>query len=324
MAREYARIRLSIAADASVEALSPMAQWLYFRVLIPDPKLTHCGVTDWRPNRLLGKASGLTLALIMGAAVELEQARYALFDTDTEEVLVRAYIRSEELMRNPKHAVAVASAYLSVASRPLRAAIASELHRDRAEHPDYSSWKHSISRDAVELLLNAPTSDQVPYVDTIAKAVGKPNTITEATWNANGIGNRNGKLNGDAHPGAEYQPEHQADSLHLVPNTLTPAPIGSYVGRERHQGTAPASTPFYANRCLRHAQDPHPPACGACADARRTSEDLQAAVDAAAKQLLAECPDCDEYGWSLGDDGKPIDPARRCHHPTLTEEAAHG
>ncbi len=37
MAREYARIRMSVNEDEDIENLSADAQWLYFRVLIPEP-----------------------------------------------------------------------------------------------------------------------------------------------------------------------------------------------------------------------------------------------------------------------------------------------
>jgi hypothetical protein len=57
MAREYARIRTSIADDPDLEDLSLEAQWLYFRVILPDPTLSSVGVMDWRPRKLIRKAT---------------------------------------------------------------------------------------------------------------------------------------------------------------------------------------------------------------------------------------------------------------------------
>lgn len=34
------------------------------------------------------------------------------------------------------------------------------------------------------------------------------------------------------------------------------------------------------------------------------------------RQAIAECAVCDEAGWELGTDGRPVDPARRCTHTT--------
>jgi hypothetical protein len=42
-------------------------------------------------------------------------------------------------------------------------------------------------------------------------------------------------------------------------------------------------------------------------DAKRRSRD-------AATQAVRDCPDCDTDGWTLGPDGTPADPARKCEH----------
>ncbi|MGH3954503.1 MAG: hypothetical protein ACRDTI_10755 [Mycobacterium sp.] len=309
MAREYARIRISIAGDGHVEQLTPAAQWLYFRILIPDPKLSHCGVTDWRPKRLINKAAGLTVDYIETAAAELERERFALFDDDTEEVLVRAYVRSEELLRNPKMAVAVADAYLGVSSRQLKAVIASEVRRDKEDHPDYSSWTHAISRESVELLLTSKTSDQVPYVDTF----GNPNTDTEQVPTTNQKGNGIANQKGNQDPGTETQSETQADSLHLhiQPNSLQPAPSRGYVSTEGHQGAEPDPTNPPPPHCSKHPGGTSEP-CHACRDARelRTQWDWakverQRAEREAEQQVayeaklaaIALCEMCDDDGY---------------------------
>lgn len=309
MAREYARIRMSIAGDGHVEELTAAAQWLYFRILIPDPKLSHCGVTDWRPKRLINKAAGLTVDYIEAAAAELERERFALFDEDTEEVLVRAYIRSEELLRNPKMAVAVADAYLGVSSRQLKAVIASEVHRDKSEHPDYSSWTHAISRESVEILLTAKTSDEVPYVDTFGNPNTDPQEVPTTNQNGNDIANRNGNQD----PGTETQSETQADSLHLhiQPNSLQPAPNRGYASTEGHQGAEPDPTNPPPPHCPRHPGGTSEP-CHACRDARerRTqwdwamSEQQRAQREAEQQAALetklaavAVCELCDDDGY---------------------------
>lgn len=50
MAKEFARTYLSIADDTDFEDLSVDAQWLYQRVLVPDPSLSYAGAADWRPD----------------------------------------------------------------------------------------------------------------------------------------------------------------------------------------------------------------------------------------------------------------------------------
>lgn len=202
MAREYARIRLSIAEDEDFEDLTPAAQWLYLRVLLPDPSLNYAGVCDWRPNRLLGKAKGIDMGYLLSAAAELEQKRYVLFDNATEEALIRTYIRGDELMRNPKMALAVVGGYQATASKPLRACIVTEVLKDREEHPEYSSWEHEISRAEVSRLLTRKGSDSVPYTNQIEVPI--TNRITNPDQ------------------GADYQSDSVHIPSHLTPNTYPP------------------------------------------------------------------------------------------------------
>lgn len=73
--------------------------------------------------------------------------------------------------------------------------------------------------------------------------------------------------------------------------------------------------------------------CGDCANIRKANNvRLRAEEQAAQHRALdavnarqaelaqrTECPDCDPAGWLLDDSGEPVDPARRCTHPKLTE-----
>lgn len=76
-----------------------------------------------------------------------------------------------------------------------------------------------------------------------------------------------------------------------------------------------------ASVCERHAGMVRPPACGRCATLRERSEVWQAAKrerDAVAaadrRARVRSCSDCDDFGWSVGADGRSVEPARRCSH----------
>ncbi|NIL77652.1 hypothetical protein [Rhodococcus sp. B10] len=69
-------------------------------------------------------------------------------------------------------------------------------------------------------------------------------------------------------------------------------------------------------KCIRHRNEPHPPRCGACADARRARADWdeahgRAVLDQAKakRAAISSCPDCDEAGWIIGSE-----PVVRCGH----------
>lgn len=140
MARTFAMTRVEIWGDDEFLDLSPMAQWLYWN-LMSHPDLSYCGVTDWRPGRIVPKASGLTLDVVESAADELAAARYVLIDEGTEEVLVRSFMRNDGLLKQANMGVAVAKAYAAVASRDLRGVVVHELKRLHEENAAWKSWE---------------------------------------------------------------------------------------------------------------------------------------------------------------------------------------
>lgn len=338
MAREYARIRVSIADDEDLEDLSPAAQWLYFRVFLPDPTLSSCGVGDWRPKRLLTKARDIDLDYVLGAAAELEERRYALFDTDTDEYLVRTYIRNDELLRNPKMSANVVKSYRAISSKPLRAGVVSEIKRAKADHPEYSAWTAPYVAGDLAALLLRPDLDAVGYTNRITngisdlKAARNTNRITNRNSDriTNGIGNRNTNNSSDSSAvdtQSEYQSDYQPHSLQ--PATYTPKPsalnlqpegLRSPVG---HQASGSATSP----RCFKHRNELNPPACGQCAEARKRHEVDEAdrivadRRDKANRRLAIDsCEWCDHNAIRI----EPVElaehdlPAIRCTHEPMT------
>lgn len=134
MAREYARVKVNIWADLDFRALTPLAQHLYF-ALLTSPTLNLAGVADWRPSRLCALAKGLTPAKIRAAGEELEQARFIVIDEDTEEVLVRTFVRHDGILKGPKTAIGMARDHSSIASARIMRAAAVEVQRTADDDP---------------------------------------------------------------------------------------------------------------------------------------------------------------------------------------------
>lgn len=335
MARNFGRIRLSIADDEDFEALTPEGQWLFCRIGIPETTLNHCGIFDWRPKRMLRKARGLTIEYLEHAAADCEQARFMLFDLETEEALLRSYVRSEELLRNPKHAVSVLDAYRSIVSKQLRAAIADEIRRVKAEHPEYNCWDSTYSDVGSRLteLLGRPGLDARPY----SPAYANTDRITNGISNGEAMPKPNPITNGDTESGTyqetqrEYQRDTEADSLHLAPSTYDLAPTGGYVSTEGNQAEQTDTTNDPPPRvCPEHWPDGTKHACLACQAARERNEAWFAArrqteleqlaaerEEAAATSALAiaRCELCDDDGYRAG---------LPCDHVDRTETAARG
>ena len=149
MAREYAMVKLSIWRDDDFRALSAGAKLLYF-TLLTSRSLSHCGVADWRPARL-AKRTGLTVDDIDAAGAEMVSTLHLVIDEETEEVLIRSFIRNDGLMKQPKMASAMASGYEAAESPTIRGVVIHELKRLKEDYPDLNGWK---SEKASELLRN--------------------------------------------------------------------------------------------------------------------------------------------------------------------------
>ncbi|WP_280448417.1 hypothetical protein [Nocardia brasiliensis] len=319
MARKYARTKLSINDDPDFEGLSTEAQWLYLRVMMTDPSLSACGVMDWRPKRMLRKSRTITLKKLLDAAAELEHARFALFDLDTEEALIRTFVRHDEPLKNPKMAGAVVNAYQSIASPELRAAVVTEIAREFAEHPDYSSWEHKDTAEDLARIRARPGLGEVEYISAYDDfADDDPADIADRIGYLTGIENgdptpiENGYPDsvskGDVHRGADRQSKSVDYLPAPTPTTITSQHSGGYVTGERHQSGGTESPPL---GCPQHPNGTTAP-CGACGEIRRARERfevsaarLQAEQHAAEKREAAElkaraveaCDICDDEGY---------------------------
>lgn len=140
MAREYANIRLSVWDDDDFRDLPGDAQHLYF-ILLTSPTLSYCGVADWRPGRIAGLISDWDTTRVITAASTLFDRLYVLVDVETEEALVRSFVRHDGLMGKPRLAVSMVNAHRAVASRTLRGVVVHELARLRADQPDLKGWQ---------------------------------------------------------------------------------------------------------------------------------------------------------------------------------------
>lgn len=141
MARNFAKIQTAIWTDDDFLDLTLTEQWLYLHIVTHDD-LTFAGSMDWRPKKVVPMAHGLTLGEVADAAEVLRAKRYFIIDDDTEEVLVRTYVRNDELLRQPNMGIPVGKAYRSMSSRVLRGVFIHELQRLHAKNPDWKSWAH--------------------------------------------------------------------------------------------------------------------------------------------------------------------------------------
>lgn len=141
MARDYGRIRVTIWQDHDFTSLSVHAQQLYF-YLITQSKLDMAGITNWRPRMAMKSAQGWTEDAIQDALRELEEGLYVLLDEETDELLVRSFIRNDEIMRSPNLAKAMQKAWRGMDSDILRGVVSFEVNRLITEDPSLKGSEH--------------------------------------------------------------------------------------------------------------------------------------------------------------------------------------
>lgn len=171
MARDHTRIHTDIWGDDDWLDLSPQAQHLYF-VLYTGPP-SFCGAGDWQPKKVAARARGWTAEDVNTAAAELQDGLFLLLDLDTDEYLLRSWIKHDGLYRVQNMAVSIANARAALASRKLRGVVVFEVSKLRETEPKLESW----NKDAVIKMLSQnvvdPESQQWPSPWVSSSASGK-------------------------------------------------------------------------------------------------------------------------------------------------------
>lgn len=140
MARDRANINTAIWTSDDYRDLDVAEQHMY-KLLMTHPDMNYVGVVDWRPGRIAAMTAGATAATVRAAAEALQAKRYVFIDDETEEILVRSFLRHDGLLKQPKLSISMVNAYGSVASRDIRKVLTHELKRLINEFPDWAAFK---------------------------------------------------------------------------------------------------------------------------------------------------------------------------------------
>ena len=128
MARNHARIYATIWSDPDFLAVSSDAQRLYL-LLLSQPNLSHCGLLALTVKRWASKALDTTPARIEAALQELADARFVVVDHGTEELLIRSFIRGDEVYKQPNVLAAAGKDAEGIVSPLLRSELLVEIER---------------------------------------------------------------------------------------------------------------------------------------------------------------------------------------------------
>lgn len=94
MARTIARLQVAALDDPEFQALTPTAQWAYW-VILQQRRLTLAGSLDYQPTRWAAASNHANPTMITGAVEELIAHRYVIVDPDTDELIIRTFVRHD-------------------------------------------------------------------------------------------------------------------------------------------------------------------------------------------------------------------------------------
>ena len=200
MARTEARVFTSIWRDEHFLALPRSAQRLYM-FLLSQEDLTYCGVMPLRERRWAPKAAGLTIADLGQdlKALEAASCRFIVVDEETGELLIRSFMRNDEVWKQPNLMKAARSAASQVESEAIREAILAELHRIPAAVSS-SRLVREVHAAFVKDLTN-PSANPSP----------NPSANPGSPGSADETAGQEGAAKGSANPSPEGQPETSPD-----------------------------------------------------------------------------------------------------------------
>lgn len=255
--RQYALIHRAILDDPSWRCLTRSQQNLYLLLLL---KLSTnlCGVVDWRPKKLAVNASDMTVETIEADAVVLEKKLYIVRDEDTDEVLIRSFLRNDAPLKSSKTAIAVRSSYTDTASSKLRGVIVFELQRLYKVQRDWQGW------DQVRDLLDLPSIDPRRIVSGGEEAVSDAlkryqessfSPLRDTSFDTPSDGISQGVSDTPSDGVSQGVSDTQSDSYSpLIPNTLYLIPNSSFRAKNEKSADRSASEPENENASFEASQ----------------------------------------------------------------------
>lgn len=255
--RQYALIHRAILDDPSWRCLTRSQQNLYLLLLLKLPT-NLCGVVDWRPKKLAVNASDMTVETIEADAVVLEKKLYIVRDEDTDEVLIRSFLRNDAPLKSSKTAIAVRSSYTDTASSKLRGVIVFELQRLYKEQRDWQGW------DQVRDLLDLPSIDPRRIVSGGEEAVSDAlkryqessfSPLRDTSFDTPSDGISQGVSDTPSDGASQGVSDTQSDSYSpLIPNTLYLIPNSSIRAKNEKSADKSASEPENENASFEASQ----------------------------------------------------------------------
>lgn len=179
MARDHARIQVAIWNPGSDFRLLPASAQHIYLLLASAPRLSYCGVIDYFPTRIAALAKGLSATKVEAAVKVLESERFVVVDRDTQELLVRSYVRHDGVLQRTNMGKAMSRALEVVVSQRLRKAILKELSRLWTADSTLAGWNGfaDLNPDAFAAATGMPSPMPSAIASPIESAIPSPTPL---------------------------------------------------------------------------------------------------------------------------------------------------
>lgn len=162
MARTHGRVMAAIWSDGDFIAMRGSAQRM-FMFLLSQPDLSHAGLLPMRVRRWATKAEDLSAKAVREELDYLAARDFVVVDEDTEEVLLRTFVRNDGVYKQPKVMLRLREDAKQIESPLLRAAFRAELDRlpldELSSTPGGRDGDGPSTREAVEGVVDTLRAD---------------------------------------------------------------------------------------------------------------------------------------------------------------------
>lgn len=273
MANSAGLIRESIWRDKEFRALTRGAQCTYLE-LVSQKEIDRAGIQPLQASKWAKGCDEITTDDIWRDLNELQAARFVFFDEDTDELFVRSYMRSTEVVKQPNILKNACRCATLVASEMLRHELAVELRKLRVSVA-------TTTADEID-----PGEEFAYPSGTPTEPIANPSETLPEPLNPSGT---------PLEPPGVREGEGERESFSSAVETFRE---GSRARADAREATEPPPA-----RCPRHINEPATGACRNCGDYRRANLDWHerqtrraAEQKSTRRAVIDECNMCDAQG----------------------------
>lgn len=277
MARNFGKIFARIWNDRDFRALPAGPQRLYL-FLVTQDNVDHSGMLPITLKRWAAAAEGMTVAQVEDDLDVLDRARFVVTDGETEELLIRTFIRNDEVYKQPKVMLAAVTAAQKIISVRLRLALLAEVGRlpleDLPDAPTKTGAPHAraVVTQCVETLrrtLSAPGDPDPERPETLPERV--PETLPETLWD-------------DFEPESEDEP---VDNREYADQDADGKGSGKGIGNPHVHAPARTTTTRASSKPFPPSADADPPSTGHALELVHSAP-LETSAPATVDELVAD------------------------------------